>query len=301
VATWSVTAKAHSRCKKGADEDPHPDATLAARAARVKRDGPLQSSAVVTATKIKLGDTEVARIGLGTNRLTHTPEGTAFLRDAIEAGIDHVDTAHLYTGGQSEATIGDGLSQGVRPGVVVATKGGYNEATPEVLRRELQESLRRLGTESVELYYLHRVQPETPLEESLGAIAEEREAGRIRHVGISEVSVEQIERARELVPIAAVQNRYSLSDRDHDDVVDYCTEQQIPFVPFFPLRGAGGRELTEIAERRGATSHQIALAWLLGRSPMMLPIPGTLSVEHARENLGALEIELTDAERDALG
>jgi pyridoxine 4-dehydrogenase len=251
-------------------------------------------------TKARLGDAEVTRIGLGTNRLTNTPEHVAFLRQAVEVGIEHVDTAHLYTGGQSEAAIGEAVSAGARARVV-ATKGGFHGARPEVLRGEIEESLRRLRTDRIDLYYLHRVDPDTPLEESLGAIREYRDAGKIGHVGISEVSIEQIERARRVVPIAAVQNRYSLSDRGYDDVIDHCAEQQIAFVPFFPLRGTGGRELAEIAERHGATPQQIALAWLLDRSPIMLPIPGTLSMNHLRENLAALEIELTDAEREALG
>jgi pyridoxine 4-dehydrogenase len=252
-------------------------------------------------TKIRLGDSDVTRIGLGTNRLTNTPEHVAFVREAVEAGVEHIDTAHLYTGGQSEAAIGEALSSGAEPRVVFGTKGGYHDARPEVLREEIEESLRRLRVDSIDLYYLHRVQVGTPLEESLGAIGEQRDAGKIRHVGISEVSIEQIERARRIVPIAAVQNRYSLSDRHYDDVVDYCEEQQIAFVPFFPLRGVGGPELTRIAESRGATLHQIALAWLLHRSPAMLPIPGTLSIEHLRANLAALEIELTEADRQALG
>ena len=164
----------------------------------------------------------------------------------------------------------------------MATKGGYasGNGRSEVLRAQIEDSLRRLRTERIELYYLHRIHPETPLEESLGAIAEYRDAGRIRHVGLSEVGIEQIERARELVPISAVQNEYNLYDRRWDNVVDHCTREGIPFVPFFPLQGAGGpargetdTALAEIARRHGATPAQITLAWLLRRSPMMLPIP----------------------------
>jgi aryl-alcohol dehydrogenase-like predicted oxidoreductase len=252
--------------------------------------------------KIRLGDAEVTRIGLGTNRLANTPENVAFVSEAVEAGVEHVDTAHLYAGGESEVTIGAALAGGAHAGVV-ATKGGFGdgEGRPEVLRAQIEESLRRLRTDCIDLYYLHRVDAETPLEESLGAIREQRDAGRIQHVGISNVSTDQIERARQVVPIAAVQNHYSLAEREHDDVVDHCAEQRIPFVPYFPLRGVNGRELTEIAERHEATPQQIALAWLLDRSPTMLPIPGTLSVVHLRENLGAVEIDLTDEERQALG
>jgi aryl-alcohol dehydrogenase-like predicted oxidoreductase len=150
------------------------------------------------------------------------------------------------------------------------------------------------------LYYLHRVDPGTPLETSLAVIREYRDQGTIRHVGISEVGIDEIERARQIVPIAAVQNHYNLAERRHEDVVDYCAEEQILFVPYFPLRAGGGPTLTEIAEARRATPNQITLAWLLKRSPTMLPIPGTLSPEHLRENLAALEIELTEDEFQAL-
>jgi pyridoxine 4-dehydrogenase len=254
----------------------------------------------VAAKKLRIGDTEVPRIGLGTNRLTYTRENIAFIREAIAAGIGLIDTAHLYTGGQSEETIGAALSP-VPEGVVVATKGGFRPGTgsPEALRAQIEESLRRLKTETIELYYLHRVDPETPLEESLGAIKEYVDAGKIRHVGVSEVSVEQVERARRVLPITVVQNHYNLAERKWDDVVDHCAREGIMFVPFFPLRGEG-RRIDEIAEEREATPTQIKLAWLLRRSPAMLPIPGTLSVDHLTENLAALELELNDEEFEAL-
>jgi len=223
------------------------------------------------------------------------------VKEAVAAGVGVVDTAHTYTGGESEATIGAALSP-VPQGGVVATKGGFRpgEGRPEVLRAQIEESLRRLRTDSIALYYLHRVDPETPLEESLGAIEEYRDSGKIRHVGLSQVGIDQIERARRVVPIVAVQNQYNLSERRYEDVVDYCAGEGIVFVPFFPLRGDGGRPLAEIAERHGAMPAQIALAWLLRRSPTMLPIPGTLSIEHLKQNLAALEIELSDAEFEAL-
>jgi aryl-alcohol dehydrogenase-like predicted oxidoreductase len=250
---------------------------------------------------LMLGDTEVARIGLGTNRLTNTSEHIAFVQEALAAGVTHVDTAHSYTHGESEDTIGAALSPRA-DGAVVATKGGYNtgEGQPEVLRAQIEQSLRRLRTESIGLYYLHRAHAEPPLEQSLATIKEFVDSGKIRHVGVSEVGIEQIERAREVVPITAVQNHYNLSERRWEQVVDYCTRERIVFVPFFPLRGDGGGSQAEIAARHGATRAQIALAWLLRRSPAMLPIPGTLSLDHVRENLGALEIELSDAEFDAL-
>jgi pyridoxine 4-dehydrogenase len=250
-------------------------------------------------TKLRLGDTEVARIGLGTNRLTYTPERVAFIREAVAAGVDVIDTAHTYTGGQSEEAIGAALSP-VPDGCVVATKGGYARGAgrPEVLRAQIEESLRRLRTDSIALYYLHRVDPETPFEESLGAIKEYRDSGKIRHVGLSQVGVDQIERASRLMPIAAVQNHYNLSERRYEDVVDYCAGRGIVFLPFFPLHGVGAA--AGIARRRGVRPAQIALAWLLRRSPTTLPIPGTLSLEHLKENLAALEIELSEPELQAL-
>jgi pyridoxine 4-dehydrogenase len=253
------------------------------------------------ASTLAFGETAVTRVGLGTNRLTNTPDNQAFLRDAVSAGVNFIDTAHLYRGGDSELTIGAALAP-FAEGCVVATKGGYarGEGRPEILSGQIEQSLDHLRTDRIELYYLHRVDPETPLETSLAVIREYRDQGKIRHVGISEVSIEEIERAREVVPIAAVQNHYNLSERRHEDVVDYCAEQQILFVPYFPLRGDGRPELREIAEAHQATPSQITLAWLLKRSPTMLPIPGTLSIAHLRENLAALEIELTDDEYRAL-
>jgi pyridoxine 4-dehydrogenase len=253
------------------------------------------------APTLMLAETKVARIGLGTNRLTNSPEHVAFVREAVAAGLSHIDTAHSYAGGDSEETIGEALAQHA-DGVVVATKGGYQpgEGRPAVLRGQIEESLRRLQTDAIALYYLHRVDRETPLEESLGAIKEYRDSGQIRQVGVSEVGIDQIERARAVVPIAAVQNHYNLSERRWEEVVDYCAREGIVFVPFFPLRGDGGRPLAEIAAHHGATPAQITLAWLLRRSPTMLPIPGTLSLDHLQQNLAALEIELSDADFEAL-
>ena len=178
--------------------------------------------------------------------------------------------------------------------------GTPGDGRPAVLRSQIEESLRRLRAEVIDLYYLHRVHPDTTLEQSVGAIAANRDAGKIRHVGLSQVGIDQIEQARRIVPIAAVQNHYNLAERGWDDVVDHCAREGIVFVPYFPLKGGGGRMLADIAERHGATPAQIRLAWLLRRSPATLPIPGTLSLEHLKENLAALEIELTDAEFDAL-
>lgn len=248
-------------------------------------------------TTFRLAGVDVPRIGLGTNRLTTAPEHASFVREAVAAGVRHIDTAHLYTGGESERAVGEAL-EGAGDDVLVATKGGYGGAAqgrPEVLGAQIEQSLRSLRTEAIGLYYLHRVDPETPLEESLGAIKAYVDRGAIRHVGVSDVSVEQIERAREVVPIAAVQNAYNLADRRHDDVVDYCERERIAFVPYYPLRGDGAPGVARAAERLGVTENTVKLAWLLRRSSAVAPIPGTLSIEHLRENLAALELELDDA------
>lgn len=249
---------------------------------------------------LTVAGTEIGRIGLGTNRLTSTTGNREFLREAVEAGLGMIDTAHVYSGGDSERAIGEALSP--KPdGLVVATKGGYSgRGSPEELRAQIEQSLESLRTDVIDLYYLHRVDPETPLEVSLGVIAEYRDTGRIKEVGVSAVSVEQVEAARRVVPIAAVQNHYNVADRDSDDVVDYCEENGIAFVPYYPLKGGGPPALEEVAESHGASPKQIALAWLLRRSPVTLPIPGTLSTDHLREDLSALEIELTDEELEAL-
>jgi pyridoxine 4-dehydrogenase len=248
---------------------------------------------------LTLAGTEVARIGLGTNRLRSTPENHALLREAVEAGVGLIDTAHGYTSGDSERVIGEALLPAPEL-LVVATKGGYSGGSREELRAQIEQSLERLRTDAIDLYYLHRVDPATPLEESLGAIAEYREAGKIKEVGISAVDVGQVETARKVLPIAAVQNHYNVTERSSDEVVDYCEENGIVFVPYYPLRGDRPAALREIAESHGASDEQIALAWLLHRSPVMLPIPGTLSIEHLRENLGALDLELSADDFDAL-
>jgi pyridoxine 4-dehydrogenase len=251
---------------------------------------------------VKVGDVDIRRIGLGTNRLTHTRENVAFIKAAAAAGVQMIDTAHLYTGGQSEETVGEALSP-MPEGCIVATKGGFGGAgkgRPEVLRAEIEESFRRLRTDTITLYYLHRVDPQTPIEQSLGAIKEYQDWGRIRHIGISEVGIEQIERARKVVTVVAVQNQYNLAERKYDAVVDYCEREGIVFVPFYPLRAGRSAAVDEIARRHHATPSQVMLAWLLHRSPVMLPIPGTLSLEHLKENLGALDLQLTNAEYESL-
>jgi aryl-alcohol dehydrogenase-like predicted oxidoreductase len=235
----------------------------------------------------------VARVGLGTNRLTKTKDNIDFIKAAVSAGVQMIDTAHVYTGGQSEETIGEALTP-IPEGCIVATKGGVRGASPEMLRADIEQSLRRLEVNRIDLYYLHRVDPETPLGESLSTIKEYWDGGKIVLVGLSNVSIQQIERARLVVPIAAVQNQFNISDRRHDDVVDYCANEGIVFVPYSPLRVEAGPVLSEIAKRLRATPQQVMLAWLLRRSPAMLPIPGTLSLDHLKENLAASRLDLTD-------
>jgi aryl-alcohol dehydrogenase-like predicted oxidoreductase len=224
----------------------------------------------------ELAGVAVPRVGLGTNRLTDDADGVAFIRAAVDAGVRHIDTAHLYTGGASERAIGQALG-GARDDLVVATKGGYKagEGRADVLDAQIAQSLDALRTDVIDLYYLHRVDPETPLEDSLGAIKAHVDRGTIRAVGISDATVEQIERARQVLPIAAVQNEYNVDRRDYDDVVDHCEANGIAFVAYYPLRGGG--------------SNADKLRTLLDRSPNLLPIPGTRSVEHLRENLSVLD------------
>ena len=263
------------------------------------RNGETRSSLI--SRTIRLGDREIARIGLGTNRLRNTGRDIAFIRDAVGAGVQMIDTARLYTSGESEQAIGRAVARSKT--VVVATKGGYGDrgrGKPDVLRRDFEQSITSLGVDKVTLYYLHRVDPETPIEQSLGAIKELVDARRIQHVGISAVDVPLIERARKVLPIAAAQNEYNLSNRKYDDVIDYCTREEIVFVPYFPLQGKPGRSARDTARKRGVSLTQVIFAWQLRRSPMMLPIPGTLSLAHLKDNLGALTLDLSDQEFEAI-
>lgn len=244
---------------------------------------------------MKIGDREVKRVGLGTNRLENTPENRAFLQAALDAGLDHIDTAHLYASGESERTIGAALAP-FPEHLTVATKGGYHDQRR--LRAEVEQSLASLRTEAIDLFYLHRVGT-TPIEESVGLLDDLRGEGKIRNIGISDVTIGELDRAKAVAPIAAVQNEYNLAARESDEVVDFCAVEDVAFVPFFPLRGRSGA-LDEIARAAGATASQIKLAWLLKRSPVMAPIPGTLDISHLRENLGALGLELSDEKFERL-
>jgi len=234
------------------------------------------------------------------------------LRRALELGINLIDTADSYGPEVSERLIGETLHP-YPEGLVIATKGGLTrpgpgrwkpDGRPEHLREACEGSLRRLKVDRIDLYQLHRIDPRVPAEESLGTLAELREEGKIRHVGLSEVRIEEIQQAREIVPIASVQNRYNLTDRNYEDVLDFCEREGIGFIPWFPLATGNlarpGGPLDEMAARRGVAPSQIALAWLLMRSPVMLPIPGTSSVAHLEENVAAADLRLSQEEFEEL-
>jgi aryl-alcohol dehydrogenase-like predicted oxidoreductase len=235
----------------------------------------------------------------------------AVLRRAVELGVDFIDTADSYGPFVSE----DLIRRALHPydGVVVATKGGLTRSGPDVweqvgrpeyLRQCVEMSLRRLGVERIDLWQLHRIDSQVPVEDSLGAVKELQDAGKIRHIGLSEVSVAEIQQARRVVDVVSVQNLYNVGNRQSEDVVAYCEREGIGFIPWFPVAAGDlakpGGLLDEIAEDHAATHAQLALAWLLRRSPVMLPIPGTGSVAHLEENCAAALVELTDTEYEAL-
>ncbi len=258
------------------------------------------------AGSVQIGDRSVHRLGLGTNRLVDGTAGREVLRRAVELGVDFVDTADVYQSGASESTIGATLGAESH-GIVVATKGGMTrspaghgvDGRPEHLREAVEASLRRLRTDHIELYQFHRPDPNVPFETSVETLREMQKAGQIRRIGLCNVTVEEIERARKVASIVSVQDRYNILERESENVLEYCERHAIAFIPYSPLiRGnlARAGTLTELARARGVTPHQLALRWLLRRSPVMLPIPGTLSVEHLEENLAAAEIEISEDE-----
>jgi pyridoxine 4-dehydrogenase len=268
------------------------------------------------------GDLEVRRLGFGAMRITgpgiwgppdDPDEARAVLRRAVELGVSLIDTADSYGPEVSENLIAEALHP-YPDGLVIATKGGLRrsgpgqwprDARPERLKECCDGSLRRLRLERIDLYQLHSPDAQVPLEDSLGALKELQDEGKIRHIGISNVSLEEFERARELVDVVTVQNRFNLFDRHSEDVLDACEEAGIGFIPWFPLAmgdlARPGGPLDEVARAHGATPGQVATAWLLARSPAILPIPGTSSVEHLEENMAAAELRLSDAEVDGLG
>jgi pyridoxine 4-dehydrogenase len=267
------------------------------------------------------GDLEVGRLGFGAMRITGTgiwgePADPAaarqLLRRVIEAGVNLIDTADSYGPAVSESLIAEALHPYPEE-LVIATKGGFERpgpgrwqpaCRPERLRRCCEDSLRRLRLERIDLYQLHTVDPRVPIEDSIAALAELREEGKIRHIGVSNVSGEELERARQIAPIVSVQNRYNLTARSSEEVLEECERAGLGFLPYFPLAvgelARPGGQLDEIARGHGATPAQVALAWLLQHSPVTLPIPGTSSLAHFEENLAAAELELSDEELEAL-
>ena len=268
----------------------------------------LKYSASAAGTITIGGDLTVNRLGLGTNRITDTPEARSLLHRAVESGINFIDTADTYAATASESTIGNTFAP-YPAGLIIATKGGMVsggvDASPMHLQEALNASLGRLKLERIDLYQLHRVDPVVPLEVSVRFLKEVREQGKIRHIGLSEVSIAQLEAAHKIVPIASVQNRYNLLDREHDEMVDYCEANGIVFIPFRPLGGVN-RPMQEqlidrIAEQHQITPQQLGLAWLLHRSPALLPIPGTLSIEHLEANIVAASVKLNTEALRVLG
>jgi len=268
------------------------------------------------------GDLEVHRLGFGAMRITgdgiwgppdDPEEAKRLLRRVVEAGVDLIDTADSYGPEVSENLIAEALHP-YPERLVIATKGGLRrtgpsqwprDARPERLKECCEGSLRRLKLDRIELYQLHSPDNRVPLEESMGALKELQDEGKIRHVGVSNVSAEQLERARAVVEVVSVQNRYNLEDRRAEDLLDACEAANIGFIPWFPLAtgrlAEPGGPLDRIARAHEATPAQIALAWLLARSPVMLPIPGTSSIAHFEENLAAAEVDLSPDEVAEIG
>lgn len=259
------------------------------------------------------GDLRVVRLGFGAMRITgegvwgeppDRVQAVRVLRRAVELGINFIDTANSYGPHVSEEIIAEALYP-YPAGLVIATKGGFERpgpgvwvenGRPEHLSSACEGSLKRLRLERIDLYQLHRIDPKVPAEDQIGTMKDLQLQGKIRHIGLSEVTVPQLRHARTIAPIVSVQNRYSLSDRGSEDVLEYCEQHKMAFIPWFPL--AAGRltgpdsPISRLAAQRKATPSQIALAWLLARSPVMLPIPGTSKVEHLEENVAAAGITI---------
>jgi pyridoxine 4-dehydrogenase len=262
------------------------------------------------------GALPVNRLGFGAMRLTgegiwgwppDRENARKVLQRAVELGVNLIDTADAYGPETDELLIAEALYPYPK-GLVIGTKGGNTrpspnqwvpDGRPEYLKQCVDKSLKRLKLERIDLYQLHRVDPKVPMEDSLGALKEAQSAGKIRHIGLSEVSPEQVERARKIVPIATVQNRYNITDRKWDDTLTYCETERIGFMPWAPVggtRGMSNAALDKIAKNHGVTIYQLGLAWLLHRSPVMLPIPGTSSLEHLEENMAARKIQISPEE-----
>ena len=277
----------------------------------------MATTTAVTKT-FKLGGVlEVNRLGFGAMRIVgegvwgepKDPENSRkVLRRAVELGVNFIDTSDAYGPDVSERLIGEALSP-YQQGVVIATKGGLTRqgpgkwlplGRPDYLTQQVEMSLRLLKLERLDLWQLHRIDPQVPVEDSLGAIKKLQDEGKIAHVGLSEVKVPEIEQARKVVEIVSVQNKYNIGDRAHEDVLEYCTREKIAFIPWFPVANGElarpGGKLDQAARQHGATVSQLSLAWLLHHSPVILPIPGTASLEHLEENVKAQDVTLTDSE-----
>jgi pyridoxine 4-dehydrogenase len=267
---------------------------------------------------IKVGDLTVARLGFGAMRITgkgiwgepaDREVAKATLRRAVELGVNFIDTADSYGPAVSEELIAEALSP-YPPDLVIATKGGltrsgpgrwHPKGDPGHLRKACEGSLRRLKLDQIPVYQLHRPDPKVPLEESIGALIELRREGKILHIGLSNVAEDQLRHVQDLTPVVSVQNRYNVRDRASESMVNLCQEQGLAFLPWAPIQDfEGHRAIREVAERHAASPYQVVLAWLLARSPAILPIPGTGSVAHLEENVRAAGLELSPDERDAL-
>ena len=262
----------------------------------------------------QLGELEVNRLGFGAMRITgdgiwgppgDRDEALRVLRRAVELDVQLIDTADSYGPDVSEELIAEALHP-YPEGVVIATKGGLTRpgpndwrrnARPDHLREACEGSLQRLRVDQIDLYQLHAPDDDVPYEESVGALVDLKDEGKIARIGLSNVNGDQLATARGLTDVVSVQNRFNLSDRTNEDVLETCTDEGIAFLPYFPLGAGTPADLaSEIAEDRGVNAHQVAIAWLLARSPVIAPIPGTSSVDHLEENVGAAELELSDEE-----
>ncbi len=281
----------------------------------------MTSNASASGTFTLGGDMPVVRLGYGAMQLTgdgvwcepkDRDEAIAVLRRAVDLGVTFFDTADSYGPNVSEEIIAEALAP-YGHGVVVATKAGLTRTgpgewipvgRPAYLKQQVELSLRKLKTDRIDLIQLHRIDPEVPVADQVGALKELQDAGKVRHIGLSEVDVDQLKEAQKTAEIVSVQNLFNLTKRDAEPLLDHCTAEGIGFIPWFPLAtgelSKEGSALTELAQQHDATPSQLALAWLLHRSPVMLPIPGTSSVAHVEDNIGAADITLTDDEQQAL-
>jgi pyridoxine 4-dehydrogenase len=296
--------------------------TIGGGAAIVAGQWPILYAATSTeATMFKIGgDLSVNRLGFGAMRITgdgvwgwpkDRGEALNVLKRAVELGVNLIDTADAYGPETSELLIAEALHPYPK-GLVIATKGGLTrpgpgqwvpDGRPEYLKQCVDKSLKRLKLERIDLYQLHRIDSKVPVEDSLGAIKEMRDAGKIRHVGLSEVGPAEIERARKIVPIATIQNRYNVDDRKWENALKYCEKEGLGFMPWAPVGGGRSKmssAVETVAKELNASVYQVAIAWLLQKSPVMLPIPGTSSVKHVEENVAAGKLRLTDAQMKAL-